>query len=90
MDFANELEEKIKEGIRGKVEDNGYFEKIAKKVVDNLQVKINNIHVRFEHHDKMRYAHLLKRSSFSRDGFIQILALSKLRVFYIAFCTMYV
>ena len=55
MDFANELEEKIKEGIRGKVEDNGYFEKIAKKVVDNLQVKINNIHVRFEQHDKMRY-----------------------------------
>jgi vacuolar protein sorting-associated protein 13A/C len=44
--FAANLEEKLKKG--GKEESAGYFSGLITKIVDNVQVSIKNIHIRFE------------------------------------------
>lgn len=47
--MANQLEEKLKDGFKNKVKNtDGYFSKVMKKMIDNLQVKIHNIHIRIE------------------------------------------
>lgn len=49
IEMATELEEKLKEGFKKKAgEEEGYFGKVLKKMIDNLQVKIKNIHLRIE------------------------------------------
>lgn len=43
--FRETLEEKLK--MKG-MEEKGYFGKIIQNIIDNLQINIQNIHVRFE------------------------------------------
>jgi hypothetical protein len=45
-DFASNLEEKFKKG--GKEESAGYFSGLITKVIDNVQISVRNIHIRFE------------------------------------------
>lgn len=45
QDFKTTLEEKLK--MKGK-EEQGYFGKIIQNIIDNLQINIQNIHIRFE------------------------------------------
>ena len=45
-DFASNLEEKFKKG--GKEDSAGYFSGLITKVIDNVQVSVKNIHIRFE------------------------------------------
>jgi hypothetical protein len=58
--MANQLEEKLKHGFKNKIKDqDGYFGKILKKMIDNLQINIQNIHFRIEDQSskigRMRY-----------------------------------
>ena len=41
--------EEIKNKIT-KEENSGYLEKLATKVVDNLQIRVSDVHIRFEDH----------------------------------------
>jgi hypothetical protein len=44
--YAAMIEDKLKKG--GKESEAGYFEKLVTKIIDNVQVSIKNIHIRFE------------------------------------------
>jgi hypothetical protein len=60
IEMAQQLEEKLKEGFKKKTKDEGYFGKIMKKMIDNLQIKIRDVHVRIESQEsklgRMRYS----------------------------------
>ncbi len=49
-------------GVKGSEQQAGYFEKIKLRIIDNLQVNIKSIHIRFENegveglHDEMKYS----------------------------------
>ena len=45
---STELAEKIKNDIKGGEEDSSYLGRLTIKIIDNIQINIKNIHIRFE------------------------------------------
>jgi vacuolar protein sorting-associated protein 13A/C len=47
-EFAKTMEENIKKSAKDKAKEDGYISKLTTKIIDNVQVRIKNIHIRFE------------------------------------------
>ena len=60
INFTEEVIEKLKSDGKEKKED-GYLDRLGSKIVDNIQIHVKNIHIRFE--DSINY------SSFYSMGF---------------------
>jgi transcriptional regulatory protein LevR len=50
INFAQTLKDTIEEKIKmkGQVQEQGYFAKIVQRIIDNLQINIQDIHIRVE------------------------------------------
>ena len=50
INFAQTLKDTIEEKIKmkGKNQEKGYFAKVVQRIIDNLQITIENIHIRVE------------------------------------------
>lgn len=47
-EYAKECVEKFRARLQTSKDDEGMFAKIGKKIIDNLQLKIVRLHIRFE------------------------------------------
>lgn len=50
--LAGEEEEEEKEQLKqGKEKDKGYFANLQASIVNNVQIEVNNVHIRYQDHD---------------------------------------